>query len=427
MVYTALLIMAFFIPYEIDFRHHSIGLPVINTSLEILAVALVFIWLVKKFRDRDFRIKSTPFDLPILLFLAWNVISCFTSVNPLWSLKFTFKLSGGIVLYYIAVETIKSRKQLRTLVLFLLASSVIVSVLGLGERIIPDTVKNIIDIFCRGQFRLPEGETIRAKSTFFYPNSLAAYLEVIIFIAGGLLLTGKLFDSKRNLIILLLAAETMMLTYSRGGLVGVYGALLALIWICYRKEYLKFKIKNLLFMGAIITGLFLITTVFDSVLAGRLASMFDLNSNANIERVHLYKSAIKITMDHPLKGVGPDGFMWVYNEKYAQEAKFSSVTWTGGIPSGNSHNMFLEMSSNLGIPGVLIFLWLFVSIIRYQLKILAKPGNGYPVNIFIGLSAGIWTFFIHGLVDYFWQFQSIILFFWLIMGAMVSAGKLGEE
>jgi len=422
MTFFFLLILVFFMPFEVDLRHQGINLPVINTSLEILFVLLLAAWLAERIKRKDYRLKATALDIPILIFLVWHIVSGMFSVNVAWSLKYIFKMFAGIIFYYIIIDTVKEEKQLKKIVLSLLFSAVIVGALGIGERLIPGSLKNILDVFCPGHFYLPESFTIRAKSTFIYPNIFAMYLEMVIFIASGLLF-GRFL--RFPAFVLLLTAEALMLTYSRGGLIAVYGALALLLCLSTGREFLKVKRRNIFFIGITITGLFLLTMVFDNVLARRVGSVFDKSYNANRERVYLWKCAVEMIKARPLTGVGPDGYRWVYDDKYAVSSPFSSLTNPGGIPSANSNNMYLEMAANLGIPGALMFLWVLISIVNCQLKWFKKQEAEYSLNVFMGLSAGIWAFYIHGLVDSFWQFQSIILLFWLITGltVLIASGR----
>jgi O-antigen ligase len=84
----------------------------------------------------------------------------------------------------------------------------------------------------------------------------------------------------------------------------------------------------------------------------------DLSSTA--AREQLLKQGIRITLQHPLLGVGPGVFAYVAWDQRKAE------TGIGGWAQVN-HNTYLQMSSETGIPGLLFFAGTVFLCVRYTL------------------------------------------------------------
>jgi O-antigen ligase len=95
----------------------------------------------------------------------------------------------------------------------------------------------------------------------------------------------------------------------------------------------------------------------------------DLSSTA--AREELLKQGIRITLQHPLLGVGPGVFAYVAWDQRKAE------TGVGGWAQVN-HNTYLQMSSETGIPGLIffaatVFLCVRFSLADYRRLIKSKP------------------------------------------------------
>jgi putative inorganic carbon (hco3(-)) transporter len=418
-----LCVLFFIIPYEIDLRNLGINIPIINTTLEILSILIIFVWLFNKLKNRQFKIKSTPLDILILIFVIWHFVSMFMSVeNPIWALKYIFKLMGGIILFYLIVDTIKTKEQIKNIIFAMLFSGIIVSVIGIFERIAPHVMKKVLFVFCPEQFLLPEGLTLRIKSTFGYPNILAQYLEMVILVFSGIYIATR---KKILLVILFILTEALILTYSRGGLIGLFSGLIFILIICYFNTNMRRYFKSVLTIVGVVITLFIGTTVFDKIFTTHLFNTFDSKYVSNVERIYLWQSAVKMIKDHPVFGVGPDNYRWVYAAKYNEHSPFSTMRRTGGgMPNAHSNNFYLETASNLGIVGLGVLLWLIFRIKRSVSLVFKNYDDEYILPIFLGITGAIVAFFAHGLVDDFWQFQSMILMFWMILGLLISSMEL---
>ena len=131
-----------------------------------------------------------------------------------------------------------------------------------------------------------------------------------------------------------------------------------------------------------------------------------------VPRGQLWKAAFAMFLDHPLTGVGPDGFRQLYG-RYAGTASWNRNIYT--------NSTYIEMFTNLGLLGGLAFLWLVgLAAWRAVRNLLRGPIDAGWV-VALGATAALIAFLVHGLVDYFLFSTPLYIAFWFIMA--VSVGR----
>lgn len=147
---------------------------------------------------------------------------------------------------------------------------------------------------------------------------------------------------------------------------------------------------------------------------------------STVPRLQLWRTAFAMFRAHPLTGVGPDGFRNLYG-KYAGKSN-----WNTGIYTNNT---YIEMFTNLGLAGGLSFLWLLgLALWRTAcnvrlLRTLRQP-SVRMVAVWLGPSAALVSFAVHGFTDYFLFSTPLYTAFWFILGVGVLWPRLtgiGEE
>ena len=227
----------------------------------------------------------------------------------------------------------------------------------------------------------------RISSIFVSPNRLPMVLEVFFPFMGSFLFMYYKRENRNFIVfigmgvVLLLTVIALLLTQSRGGIIGIaFGFLFLLI---VRFSFLQTS------GGKLKKGfIFLSTIIFISGIGG-WATQDILQRSYDMERILLLKSSYEMWSDHKLYGVGFDRWDEEYQEKYispvAKEKKLD-------MPH-NTVAFFFSATGSVGGIGYLLFI--FGTII-----ILVKKMIDYPENMY--LQAMLWAFiamFAHGLVD----------------------------
>jgi O-antigen ligase len=231
----------------------------------------------------------------------------------------------------------------------------------------------------------------RALGTYYSPNHLALYLERLWPLA--LIWAGH--GARRWRLMARIAAAVLgaclYMTFSRGAWLLAVPVALAVLCIHYRD-----RLRWWAYVGA--AGLSMLAMV--SVLYGRQTPVAALREEL---RWSVWRSALEMIRDHPWRGVGLDGFQFVYPKYMRIEA------WTEPLLY-HPHNMWLDAAVRLGLPGLALFVGLTAACAYEMRRMLTSRGTGLPElagseepwfreAVAVGCLAGLLAAIAHGMVD----------------------------
>lgn len=306
----------------------------------VAAVAVVLgtvVWFLRLQVDAQFKLRSLPFDVPIMLFVLLSAVSVFHSPARDAELIYNFfSLIGIFVMTYLLVgQNIRTVGQVKFFVKALSASALIVVLGGFFQYVFGI---DVAEITWTDAEAFPEMRK-RVFSTMENPNVLAGFLNVAICMALGLF--AKVSDGRIRFLAaasVVMAAACLLMTYSSAPLVtlliifGIYG--LIQDW------------RILILMAA--AASFLLYNDAEKIL-----SLFTTTADMTGElRSGIWVSAIAMISDHPFAGIGFGAFEAVYPQ-YSHYAEATAVTVE------HAHNLFLNVAAEIGIPGTLAFCWYF--------------------------------------------------------------------
>ena len=331
--------------------------PPAATAALLIAVVLT----VLRFRtDAEFKFRQLPFDVPAALFILLSALSIMVSPDKGFSFYNWYNLVGVYVLtYFVVGQNLRSVQQVKELLIVTAMAAVIVVLYGFYQFIFG------IDI---SAMKWVDGDAFpelrkRVFSTWENPNILAGYMDIIICLVFGLFVKADSQKKKMVLGVMLAAgAACLAMTYARGACLVI-----AVIFAVYGmfKDW-----RVLLACVAVAVGLL----VVDPVLYERLSSVFTKVDTSSEMRLAFWESTIAMIQDHPFLGIGWGAYWMVYPEYdfYLQGADIRIV---------HAHNWYLNYAAEIGIPGMLSFVWLFFGslFLTLQQKFLPpKPVTAAP-------------------------------------------------
>ena len=270
--------------------------------------------------------------------------------------------------------------------------------------------------------------TKRVISTFMSPTLLAGYLAMIIPLTAGLLI-----DNLRRIklavflvIAILFAACVMALTKSIGGFISLFAAILVFLAFTGKRKMEPTRTKARGFLGKILSvqnlirdingsvfgrecmkyialsGLLILATATVITITARQGQFLDFSypENSVIQRLNYWRSSLEIIKDNPIKGVGWGNFGAAY-QKYMLP---------GATETRAAHNNYLQLWVELGVFGLIGFLWLAFLFIR------KTPKTGLQIGL---LSAGV-AFLVYSLFDYGLFISQVAFHWWVILGLNAS-------
>jgi O-antigen ligase len=235
--------------------------------------------------------------------------------------------------------------------------------------------------------------------TYVNRHHFAALMEMIFGLTLGLLLFGGL---KRSRWPFLLAAGVSMaiaviLTGSRGGLIGLFSAMATLATARFytRKELTGSRLTPPLLLAAgllfvmFIGGLVIYIGGTDPLLrsTGVSIGVEDFTTG----RKDFWLTALRIFKDHPIAGVGMDAFGAAYSI-YDKSSGMFRVE--------QAHNDYLQMLADGGVIGFAIivsFVYLFV---RKSLRTIRQASESHSKGIAVGAFAGCVAMLVHSFFDF---------------------------
>jgi len=324
----------------------------------------------------------------LLLFYIAIGLSVFVS-GSLWakSLKaWITKWGEGILLFYLAQVFLK-KKQVKILLLIMIASVFLLSIDGIYQRIAG------VDFIRSRPLETTNLGDLAVTGTFGHYNGFGSYLGVLIFITFGFLgQVRKLWQKTFLFLVFLLAVANIILTFSRGAWIALLIACLFLIIFSKKKEN---RIFFLLFLGIFTCVVFSIPMVRERLLT-------IVRSGADADRFRIWKAAFMMFKESPLLGKGLGSFMH-YSNKYMN------------ILPQYAHNCYLQILAETGLIGFVSFIWFLGAIVFKGFRELRERFD----SSFFGLFFGLLVFLTHAFFDTQLFTIRLSILFWLLTAFVI--------
>ena len=213
---------------------------------------------------------------------------------------------------------------------------------------------------------LPRSAMIRGRLNtvggpdFSEANALSAYLVAILPIIGVQFVRSRWVGKAVCFVAGGFAANAIILTRSRGAVMGAAAAATAGLVLAPKRHRVK------IFVGMIIAGLgtlYLMDPQFKKRTMTIFAAKTDRDRSAQA-RIEIWTGAIAMFKDHPM-GVGAGNF-------YQNIGKYAPRH-----PRMGAHNAYLRVACELGILGVGAFVWVIINALR-TLRRLARESAELP-------------------------------------------------
>ena len=382
----------------------AFSLPLSKAALSIfLGCATLFFILKKCWTPKNKKqswISHTSLNKPILYFLVFCILSL------LWGNYFSTHLRGivkfieGFLLLFIILDTFETPKAMAPLLYALLLGGVVTSLNGIT------------------QFYLGYGWWFiggpsygsRIISTFKDPTMLSAYLALI------LPLLFIFFKTKMNL--------WHKFMYAIG-----FSSILFAFYLSYSNNILFFLLSSayvvfFLFNKKISTSLKVLSISCMLILA--IASFPKLKHNTSLlERLHLWKISIKMIQDAPVLGHGLNSYSKInraYFPPRPQDMPYAATYLYLAYP----HNSYLKLWIEIGLVGLLLYLFIYYCFFRYALRITQMTEGKMRFNLSLYFLS-ILTFLASTFFDTFLESTQSRILFWLIMGLMMVELRETEQ
>ncbi len=298
----------------------------------LLAVAWLARFSSAQRGERDFFKDHPMLTWVLILFFGWGCLSLLWSTSLGTGVTALSRYAPNILLIPIGYTAIRTRRDLRIVLGAIVAGAIVAGTFSVLQPPDPTLIE----------------ESSRATGTVGDPNELAAFLLVGLALGAGIVLGRANSVSMRVLaaVAVPLCAFGILLSLSRGGLVAFGAALVAGTVFAGRW---RIPITATLLVVAI-GGLLYFTELAPLPARERVTT-----ANGGAGRSDIWKLGLRMVRAHPVTGVGVGNFPVVSPDYALQPGELQRADLIFSEAPKITHNTYLEVMSEEGIPGVLLF------------------------------------------------------------------------
>lgn len=276
----------------------------------------------------------------LIAYLAWFAVAYFDAVRQELALQPLIDFSKWVVIYFLLINTINSRAKLY---FFLLAF------LLLNFKYAQYATRIWV---AAGFYSDPRGLNAGGGigSSFFQnPNDFGIAMSTVLGLAYAMITGDKSrwlgfvraqwfhFFNAGMILIAIVASS------SRGAALGA-AAVAVGIWAKSNR-----KLAGLIALSALAVT---VVAIIPDDNWERFRSMGNERDGSGQSRLALWSAGIRMALENPLTGVGPNNFVFVNTQFYMS------------VYTVVQHNVFIQAASELGFPGLVLFLLMVVTAFR---------------------------------------------------------------
>lgn len=398
-------IILLFILFSVILSSPETGIILMFLSLPFLAtihlaefLCLILISYILKLicGRRIFRLHLLDFSVIAFLIFVFcgGVVTIDTSSFPKMLLMLCFMSA-----YFIVKNIISSPVLVRRCLYALVIGATVVSAYGIYQNYFEALSTTWQDVSVFSEIRG------RVVSTFENPNVLGEFLILVFPITLALMANAKRANERFWLFIsATLHCACLIFTWSRGAWLGF--AIATVLFLCVSSKY--FFTAGLLSIPAVAT-FFVFNLDASSSILRRITSFSDSSTSY---RLNIWKGVLQMLQDIGLYGIGIG--------EGAFSKAYPAYALSGIEVAPHSHNLYLQITVEMGIFALLAFLCLIFTFSLCSFSFCKNAVNRANRSICLGIFCGIFAFLIQGLTDYVFYNYRIFLLFWLILGLGVA-------
>ncbi len=381
------------------------GLKISLFHVFLIIAFIVFIYRMMFLKKT--KIYYAGIEGELILFLAIIFLSIIYSSDRAGGLFEAFRFLILALMLYLVINSQNNFKHIKKLFITVVIVSFILGVSSILQGFRPENI--LINLLSQGR-KLHSRASINVAD----PNIFASHFFIpIAFLTA--LVTKKDIEIKNKLlplIVLPIMFAGVAATFSRSAWVAIF--FIVILNVLMNKQYKIILISIFLFIIVLLI-LPQARLILQSVIQRFINIFSGMQDDSSRIRILLFLSSIYMAFDSYLLGVGMDGFAEHFTIYFS---KFESIHVI------EPHNIFYTVFAELGLFGLILYLWLMYKI-GYTAYYNYKK-NMIGIDGVINLS--LFIIFLSYLI--FYQFYDGNLFdnnFWIIVGMIFVVKKIQDK
>ncbi len=378
-------------------------IPGLNLTNALIALAVIF-WLKEKNKEKGSIWLNTSLNLPIYLFLLMGFISIFRGATygvdylAEATLRYFRIWFLPIFLYFLTINTVRDREEVKNVAIIIMIVTTLVGLMAIHEYLQTDD---------------------RVGGVFDEPNYLAAFFNYYMFLPLGFLLLNRNRLKYWTLLIpFLICFRGLMVSFSRAGYLAFAASSYAIAF--FRSRF------SLFFVVLATVAVLLNPALLPEGIRYRMAQTIQ-KSSAQMEaaesgassldqsagdRIKLWHASVAMIQEHPFLGIGYHLF----------ESKVMHY-WTG-TRTYNPHNTYLHIAVEMGIPTLIIFLWILGLVFWNTLRLYKTSHDLFAKALALGFLGGLFGFLVSNLYGARFNSSEMSSYFWILCALIMRLRML---
>lgn len=364
-----------------------------------LALLCMVSLIIRVLTTKKFVWKFDAVGLLIVAMLVLYLISGVLSFAPESSLKIFAIYFVFMAFYFVITNVIKNKKQFFDLLTVFTISGFCVCAYGIAQYLFGwDVTQAWLD---EGMF---SDLKMRIYSTLGNPNVLGEYILLAMPVCAALFFKNKkAFPRLVYAAIFCVDFAALILTMSRGCWIGFMASAAVFITFAAGKLW-----------GLALIALPILPFIIPESIISRFTSIGNMKDSSTSYRVYIWMGTLALLKDFFVSGIGmgSDAFTEVY-PFYSYNA----------VVAPHSHNLFLQITVELGIVGTAVFLLLlFFFFKRICSSHRPAGGKGAPVaTALVAIASAVGGFLVQGMFDNCFYNYRVFMIFWMV----IALGSVG--
>ena len=406
LVFIAGLWFVFMVFYKVEFGvFMTVFLAPIIPTMAVVGLTLLCLasLIVKAVTSKKFEFVTDGLGFMVIAMLAIYLLAAICSFAPFKSIQIWAVYFAFMAFYFVVINTIKTRKQLKGILTVFCISGLLVCLYGIMQYVFG---WNITQAWMDEE--MFEDIKMRIYSTLENPNVLGEYILLVLPVCIALMWKKKSLFAKAVFgAMAAVMGVALILTFSRGCWIGIMAA--AAIFITFAAGKL---------WGLALLVLPVIPMVLPQSIINRFASIGDMKDSSTSYRVYIWMGTLLLLKDFWLSGIGPG------TEAFTQVYPFYSYS---AVVAPHSHNLFLQILVESGVLGIVFFAALLILFFKQLISGHTVHGKGEELSvILVAFGSAVIGFLVQGLFDNCFYNYRVFMIFWAVIALGSAAYRVAK-
>ncbi len=379
--------------------------------------------------------------------LAININGVRSTGSMIWTIRYFYNYLIGFLFLFLIFNVIKSTKDVLYSIIVIISATMISVGVVLHQYFVNPYLGNVAHWVRSGRF----------NATFTDPNALGGFTILLFPVFLGMILYFKKWYMRLIFFFLfLLFLILLLLAGSRSAFIGIFLAavIFIILFIIRGLRYLRNRMASwpgkkkafvlsiiiLIILCLILAIIYLVifqkdliskSSMIDRTLKSVETGIFYFSKYGIVEglksisnyRYIFWGQAIEMFKDYPVTGVGQGAYiLQLPNYLVSQRTCFAQVDYSG--------NYYLQILSELGLPGIILIISIFFILIkRVSGYFIARRRSKIFENkdwILISLFISFIAMLVGQIFGPHTNFDEVQLIFWLVIGLMIAYIKVEQ-